>query len=68
MLFDAVDVGGDARGSGQLSRRAVDDDTDLAVMRAADVPPSLRAYVRRYLEGMSTAGGNTGGSRGSRTE
>jgi hypothetical protein len=68
MLFDAVDVGGDARGSGQLSQRAAGDDTDLAVMRAADVPPSLRAYVRRYLSGLEAQGDNTSGSRGGRTE
>ncbi len=54
--FDAVDVGGDTRGNGQLAARAPGTGDSVDPLRQADVPPSLRAFVRRYLEGLSGNG------------
>ena len=56
LTFDAVDVGGETRGDGRLADRAPGTGDDVDPLRQADVPPSLRAFVRRYLEGLRQNG------------
>ena len=56
LTFDAIDVGGAGRGDGQLAQRAPGTGDEVDPLRQADVPPSLRAFVRRYLEGLRQNG------------